>query len=350
MKIKILLIIGVLVISSCFFACENDPIDYPDFNYQTVYFANQYPLRTVELGEDLFVDNSMDNEHKITIKATTGGAYTNLEDITIDFVVDDSLCNSLYFDDATGSDNPVTPMPAGYYELLGTQIIIEAGNILGGIEVKLTDTFFNDQKALKKNYVIPLRLTNVQGADSILQGMPIKDNPDRCVASNWSIVPRDYVLYAVKYVNPWHGNYLRRGTDFITQLDGSQVTNVRHEQYVENDEVVSIITNSLKEATLQVPLKGTDGSVVLEVTMQLIFDNDNNCTIVGGDGFSHEITGTGKFVSKGEKNSMGGYDRSALYLAYKVEFSFFNLVYETNDTLVVRDRGIAPEYFKVVRK
>jgi hypothetical protein len=350
MKTNILLIIGMLIISGFFVACENEPIEYPDFKYQTVYFANQYPVRTVELGEDLFVDNSLDNEHKIEIKATTGGAYTNSNDITIDYVVDNALCDSLFFDDATGNDKPVTPMPTEYYSLLGDQITIKSGSILGGVQVQLTDGFFNDNNTLDKYYVIPLRLTNVQGADSILQGNPIQDNPDPCIASDWSIVPRDFVLYAVKYVNPWHGNYLRRGTDFITQLDGSQVTSERREEYVEDDEVISISTTSFNEVSLKAPVYATDGSVVIEADMQLTFDEDNNCTVTGGDGISHEITGTGEFVSKGEKNSIGGYDRNALYLEYKVEFNFFNLTYETKDTLVVRDRGIAPEYFKVVRK
>ena len=50
-------------------ACDNQNNEFDDFDYQTVYFANQYATRTVELGEDEFVDNSMDNEHKIKIKA-----------------------------------------------------------------------------------------------------------------------------------------------------------------------------------------------------------------------------------------------------------------------------------------
>ena len=47
----------------------------------------------------------------------------------------------------------------------------------------------------------------------------------------------DYVLYCVKYMNPWHGSYLRRGVDQIN-VDGVTSTNIRHEQYVEKDEIL----------------------------------------------------------------------------------------------------------------
>jgi hypothetical protein len=49
---------------------KNQDISHPDFDYQTVYFGTQFPIRTVELGEDLFIDNSLDNQHKVLINAT----------------------------------------------------------------------------------------------------------------------------------------------------------------------------------------------------------------------------------------------------------------------------------------
>ena len=82
MKLKIILLI--VFVAGVLFSCENSDISYPDFDYTTVYFADQYPLRTLELGKDLNADNSLDNEHKVRIKATTGGGYSNTKDITID--------------------------------------------------------------------------------------------------------------------------------------------------------------------------------------------------------------------------------------------------------------------------
>ncbi len=326
-------------------SCENQDVTYPDFDYQTVYFANQYPVRTVELGEDMFVDNSLDNQRKVEIKATMGGVYSNKKNIEIDIKVDTSLCTGMYF---VSSNAKVVPMPAEYYQLESNKITIPSGSILGGVEVQLTDAFFNDPKSLVNTYVIPLLMTDVNGADSILQGQPLVANPNRCIDSNWSIKPRDFVLYCVKYVNPWAGNYLRRGTDQITNPDGSVTTSVRHKQYVENDEVVKITTNSLNMSTLPISVKDNVGKTVT-YNLQLTFTDGENCT-VGGSNATYDITGSGKFVSKGEKNSFGGKDRNALYLDYTVTFKATNLKYATKDTLVVRDRGIAPEYFTVIKK
>ena len=342
---KVNKIVVWLTAAAALTSCENQDVEYDDFDYQTVYFGSQYPVRTVELGEDLFVDNSIDNEHKVEIKATMGGTRDNTKTVVIGFVVDESLCEGLYF---RNSDAEVLRMPSEYYQLASGQFTIPSGSILGGVEVQLTDAFFADPRSLVNTYVIALLMTNVQSADSILQGTPLVDNPDRCVDSDWSVLPRDFVLYCVKYINPWHGNYLRRGTDQITQADVTVSASVRHEQYVENDEVVSISTNSLTTATL--PLKMNDsGGKAHEYDLVLTFAGDQTCT-VGSNSDAFEITGTGKFVSKGEKNSMGGYDRNALYLDYSVDFKNLNLKYATKDTLVVRDRGVAPEYFTVTKK
>lgn len=190
-------------------------------------------------------------------------------------------------------------------------------------------------------------MTDVQGADSILQGRPQVDDPNRCIDSDWSITPKDFVLCAVKYVNPWHANYLRRGVDQITG-EGVTTTHVRHKQYVENDELVNTITHSLTQCTLPLTINNQE-SYSVNYNLLLSFSNDGSCTISGGSD-AYEISGLGKFVSKGEKNSMGGLDRDALYLDYNVNFKELRLQYATKDTLVVRDRGIVLEYFSVEKK
>lgn len=334
--------IWLAVIATVLTSCENQDIHYDDFDYQTVYFANQYPVRTLELGEDLFMDNSIDNLHKVEIKATMGGVRENRKNIVINFKVDESLCNGLYF---AGSGSKILPMPSEYYKLASNQIVIPSGSVLGGVEVQLTDAFFADPNSLINTYVIPLLITDVQGADSILQGTPLANNPNRCVDADWSVKPRDFVLYAVKYINPWQGNYLRRGTDQITKVDGTVSSSVRHTQYVENNEVVKISTNSLKIAKLPLTIKDSAGKTVT-YNLVLTFADDGTCT-VSSSSSDFEISGSGKFVSKGEKKSVGGNDRDALYLNYNVKFKNLNLQYATKDTLVVRDRGVSSEYFTV---
>ena len=92
---KNLIYIGLASLFFTFTSCENGENEFPDFDYQTVYFANQYGLRTIELGEENFYDNTLDNQHKMLIKAAWGGGYTNRKNVIIDYVVEESLCDGL---------------------------------------------------------------------------------------------------------------------------------------------------------------------------------------------------------------------------------------------------------------
>ncbi|WP_343532857.1 DUF5627 domain-containing protein [Pedobacter sp.] len=342
MKIRNIYIVSALF-ASLFGSCKNGDAVFPDYGVKTVYFANQYPLRTVVLGESPFVDNTLDNQRKVSIKATVGGVYDNNEDILIDVTVDETLLNGLKYSDNSAQ---VLPMPSQYYRLLSNQIKIPKGSILGGVDVQLTDDFFADPKAISRNYVIPLVMTKVVGANGILAGTPSVANPSRVVPSNWSVRPKDYVLYAIKYVNPWHANYLRKGVDDIVNNGvASKVT--RHAQYVENNQVVSITATSLTNSYLPLTIKNNAGNNVA-YNVVFNFTDATNCTLSSNTA-NVEIIGSGKFVSNGEKNSIGGTDRSAIYLNYTVDFKTLNIKYTTTDTLIVRDRNIAPQYFDVIK-
>lgn len=331
---KELVYIGIASLLLSLTACESSENEFPDFDYQTVYFANQYGLRTVELGEDEFLDNSLDNQHKVSIKAAWGGGYTNRNNVVVDTKVDESLCQNLYF---KGTNVPVTPMPASYYVLASNQIYIPKGEIIGGVEVQLTDAFFSDKKSLDSYYVIPLKMIGVQGADSILQGKAAVETPVLTNSGDWSIQPKNFVLYAVKYVNPWHGEYLRRGVD-QANINGVSSQLKRHQQYVENDEKVNIKTSSLKDNVLTLAAKDAQGTL-FNYNISLAFADDGSCTI-GSTSSDLTVSGTGKFVKKGEKNSLGGKDRDAIYLDYTVDFKAKNMQYATKDTLVLSSRGV----------
>jgi len=345
MKIKTI-IIGLVASAGLLASCKNAPVVYPNFTYSTAYFANQYPMRTVELGEDQFVDNSLDNQRKVSIKATMGGVYDNKKDVLIDISVDPTLLNNLYFNN---NGPKIQAMPTNYYQLASNQIKIPAGSLLGGVEVQLTDAYFADPLALTANYVIPLVMTKATGVDSILRGVKSVATPSRVKATDWVTTPKDYVLYGVKYVNPWHGDYLRKGVDQITPTVGTPSKAVRSTPYVENNQVVKITTASLNTATVPLSIKNSGGTTV-PFTLVLTFADNGTCTVTGNNPTNFDIAGTGKFVSKGEKNSIGGSDRSAIYLDYTVNFKTMNVNYATKDTLIVRDRGLKAEYFDVVIK
>ena len=148
-------------------SCYNADHEFPDYEGgTTAYFAYQFPVRTLVLGNDIY-DNTLDNEHKCQIWSTMGGAYGG-RDAFVDIVVDESLCDNLFFTDDGGNPAaPVLPMPSAYYKL-ASNVIPYRGDPRGYVEVQFTDAFFSDPKSAENTYVIPLRMTGVKGIDHIL--------------------------------------------------------------------------------------------------------------------------------------------------------------------------------------
>ena len=342
---KIFLGLAIAAVSALTGCLKNNEINHPDAGSQTVYFGTQFPIRTIELGEDLYIDNTLDNQRKVLINAATGGVRENNKDILLSFSVDTSLCTSLFFPSDKGGSK-ILPLPSNYYQLAKSQINIPKGSFLGGIELQLTDAFFQDPLALTNNYALPLVLNSVKGVDSILRGSAIVANPNRSIDAHWLVKPHDFVIYALKYVNTWHGNYLRRGVDVITGSVNQTV--VRHMQYVESDEVNKLSTVSLSKLNFPVVFKNAAGTNI-SCTLQLTFDASGNCTITSVTA-GVTASGSGKFVTKGEKNSWGNKDRDALYLNYNVNLTGNNMQVTSTDTLVMRDRAVSLETFTPVFK
>lgn len=311
------------------------------------------------MGNDIY-DNSLDNAHKFQIWATMGGAYNGRNAIA-EIAVDNSLCNNLFFIDEGG--NPTTavlPMPAEYYKLASNSIPYN-GDMRGYVEVQLTDAFFNDPKSAENTYVIPLSMNKISGIDQILTGTPREGlTPERQNTSDWEIPAKDYVLYCVKYMNPWQARYIRRGLDKITEgtLSGENVrkdfslVNSDPGRYKENfvnakDEVVKISTKNMNTCVLPVDIKrlskDKDGKLNPAVTCNLILKFDGNkCTLTTDDADA-EVSGSGEFIVKGTKQTayreyqwgnMNGdlTDRDILRLEYNVKFNKGKYLYTTVDS------------------
>lgn len=342
---KFIYILLVITLAA-FVACENKEWEFPDFDYTTVYFPYQSPVRTIELGKDYVFDNSMDNEHKLLIMATLGGVYENKKDITINVVLDNSLCDSLTLVNISLDTTLALPMPANYYTLpADMQIVIPAGEMMGGIEVQLTDAFFADPRSLQHTFIIPLRMVSVTNADSILSGVGAVSDPDPRLAGDWTTVPKDYVLYAVKYINSWDGFYLRRGVDEVKGNNGNTAldrTDIYREKYVEKDQVCEAVSRSLNEVSISLSTKDENSNNLL-FDIIATFDG-NNCVLSNPDIAAYSLTGNGQYVSNGDM--FGGKERDVLHLNYSVDFG--SATHTFSDTLVLRDRGIKFETFTAI--
>ena len=274
--------------------CKNGSADFPDFEGgTTAYFAYQYPVRTIVLGDDDY-DTTLDKAHQCQIKATFGGSY-NGSNGTVQVAVDPTLVNGLTFEDGT----PVKVMPENYYSLSTTSLAYN-GTMNGSTTVQLNDAFFADPDAVKNTYVIPLVMTSQTGFGKILAGeLNEGASPVRQDASQWAVQPKDFVLYCVKFQNKYSGFWLTNGNTSTENIEKAGNVEIR--------------TKSLTQSVYTVSHEGKTADLLLT------FDSSNNCTITSlTDGVT--ATGNGSWTDDGEKKSWNNKDRDLMELNYTVDF------------------------------
>lgn len=326
-------------------ACHNFEDIKPDYKITTGYFSYQFPVRTIIFGDDIY-DNSNDIDGKCVISAHLGGIRENNKDRKFAIEVDNSLCNNILFQ--SGGD-PVVAMPANYYSLSSiSELLVPKDKMSGGVEVQLTEAFFNDVLAIKNTYVIPIRLKSSNDVDSILSGFVEGLAVDERIASLWDIAPKNFTMYAVKYINEYHAIYLHYGESSVKNTSGQVRDSVYKERYVEFNRFYKLSTIGRKSVqTAAIPFRSTlmTGSYQLVLT----FDNNNQCVIQAPDGVSYTVTGTGKFIPNPKVGNYTYNDwdqkyRNVIEANYSVEDEAGN-TYTAKDFFVVRDRGVAFETY-----
>lgn len=343
---KVLIYIIILLIGIV--ACDNQEQIFDDFEYKSVYFPYQLPLRTLSLGEDR-VDNTLDKAFQFDIGVTIGGMYKNNKDWTVDYVVDNSLTDSVY---NSSNGAKILPLPSSYYTLspLNT-ITIPKGLYNGRLRVQLTEAFFNDSIAITGQYVVPLRITGTS-ADSVLSGLAAVPNPDPRIISDWEagMVPKNWVMFGIKYVNAYHGNYLQRGRDIIYS-EGTPVDTVEwRTAHVEKDRVVAL--SSLGKTKSVTNFIGVNTSGTGEYAMELEFTNmwgtpGGAITITPSPGSNYAVTGSGQYFDKtSSTESIIHLQMQSMHLNYTYDDGTY--IHQVSDTLVFRDRGIKFEQNSIV--
>lgn len=333
-----------LLLLMAMISCKNQDWSFPDYKYSTTYFPYQSPVRTLVLGNYDLTDNTTDNKLQFSIGVAIGGMYNNNQDRHVGYVIDENLCNNLYSD----IGDTIVALPQSYYTLspIGS-VIVPKGKMQGYIDVQLTDAFLNDPRAYKVRYVIPLKITSTE-TDSILQGKSTMVNPDRRIASNWTIVPKDYTLFGIKYINPYHGKYLHRGKDVIKNVGGSIVDEVVYRtKYIEDNEIWYLQTSSRNQVIVTGLVRRTADSPG-SFNMLVTFDGSGNGIISKEATSAYPMSGTGKFVTNGDE--WGGKKRNAIILNYQITDAVNGQFHQANDTLVIRDRDVRLETFNPVIK
>lgn len=330
---KLILILTILI---GLISCENFNIDHPDFDYTSGYFPYQYPVRTLVLGDYIY-DNSNDNEHKFIVSVAIGGIYANEMDRVFDFTVDETLCENVVF---SSTGEAIVALPSNYYTLSSpSQITVPKGKFNGGVEVQLTDAFFADPLAITNKYVLPLRLVSSEDVDTILAGRSSIADPDPRIDSEWDVVPKDFTMFAVKYINEYHGTYFYYGSSSVTDGSGTVVESTTYsESFVEKNPLVKLVTTGRNQVSLSTTLH----SSVLTGQINMLLDfNGNNCTITGAPGSTYTISGTGEFKSKAY--AWGNKQRDGITLNLTVSDGVST--YTASDVMVIRDRGVVMELF-----
>ena len=334
---KKLLLILTLIIGLV--ACENFDITHPDFDYTTGYFPYQFPVRTLVLGDYIY-DNSNDNAHKFVISIAMGGVYENTKDRVFDFVVDETLCNKIKFS-VTG--DTIKALPASYYTLSSpNKIIIPKGKVNGGIEVQLKDAFFTDPLAIKNKYVVPIKLLSSTDVDSILLGNTLNPAADLRVATQWNVAPKNFTMFAVKYINEYHGTYFYYGASSVKNSSNTVIENTTYSTtYVENNTTAQLVTTGRNQVSLTSNLRST---VMTGTIKMLLTFSGSNCTITAAPGSTFTISGTGEFKSKAYE--WGSKKRDGIVLNLTVSNGVNT--YTSSDVMVIRDRAVVMEIYTPV--
>jgi len=329
-------LIYILTILIGLVSCENFEKKHPDFDYTSGYFPYQYPVRTLVLGDYIY-DNTNDNAHRFVISVAIGGIYENNRDRAFNFVVDKSLCNKVLFSE---TNDTVRALPSNYYTLSSPdKIIIPKGKFNGGVTVQLTDAFFNDTLAIRNTYVVPLRLTGSDDVDTILVGRSALPSPDPRVASDWDITPKNFTMFAIKYINEYHGTYFHYGSSTVKNSANTVIEDSTYSaQYVEKNPVVKAVTTRRYQVAVSLNLY----SNILKGNIKLLLTfNGNNCIITGAPGSLLTISGTGVFKPKAF--SWGNKERDGIVLNFTATDGVNT--YTGNDVLVIRDRAVVMEVF-----
>ena len=163
---------------------------------------------------------------------------------------------------------------------------------------------------------------------------------DPRIVNDWEITPKDFTMFAVKFINAYHGNYFYHGSSQVKNINGTIIENHSYgEKYIEKNPITFLKTIGRDRVSLNINMK----SGYMNDNVELVLDfNGNNCSITGKGQSQYTVSGNGEF--KEEQFIWGNKIRDGIVINY--EISNPSYTYLGQDTLIVRDRAVVMETYE----
>ncbi len=245
-KFNFIIAMLLMALTGCYDSFDND------FEYSTVYFASQKPLRTVIADTDM----------KIKVGVAIGGKRKVSVEDWASFEIDSTLLVGTTF----------TLLPSTYYTLANSnKMTVSNPNLaIADVEISFTDAFYADPNAYLKFYALPFKITD--------------HNLDSIAKSNAG-VKKDYTIVAIKAVSKYHGSYYVRGSMVRVNPDGTPGT-LKTDSTIYNTQDLSrnIVrtVSSINRFTIQRPGFANSTPLPAEAVNIMVSANASNVTLNAG--------------------------------------------------------------------
>lgn len=287
---KIIKFIGAFfIMATMLTSCYEEYVE--DFDYTTVYFGTQKPLRTI-VARDVM---------EFEVGVTLGGMRVDDGSYEVNFKVDTNLLNVI--PEASG----FKALPEAYYTLGNASSFNIIKDHMRVVNVALNKAAFtSDPLALNETYALPLQITSAN-VDSI-RGSEL-DTP--------TIASKNITILVLKYISPYHGTYYSKGVQYTLDASGATIETVAYskEDLSQNmtKEFTTLGLNTISTNKIAANISGR---------IDLTVGDDNKVDIVSTD-----ITVT-------ENSSLYNSEQKTLYMNYKFEAS--GIMYHAIDTMILR--------------
>ncbi len=281
---KIKVFIGAIVLIATLFSCEAYEDYTYDYDYTSVYFGSQTPIRTI------VADGDMSFEFGVTM----GGVRSNDNDEWATYTIDETLL------DTYDTDGSYTLMPEEYYTLSNDSIfLIAEGEYAGTVTCTLDqDLFTADVLSTDEIYAIPLQIKE-SSLDTILS-------------------EKDYSIILVKYVSPYSGTYYSKGVQYTLDVDGNSTDTITfYDADLSQNDTKVFTTLGVNYITT------TSFGDNISGDMELTINDDNSVTVS-----SEDVT------IDSDDNCTYDEDESIFYL--NIQLTKSGTSYSVSDTLVLR--------------